>query len=107
MTDKDSRIEELEIENMALKVELKQTQGKLKDVIHNTEQARYKAEQARKNYERWLEKSPDERLTEEIGRVRNDRDYWKRKYEELRDAALDATRLLTKPGKWKAVEDDG
>jgi hypothetical protein len=99
------RIEELEIENMALKAELKATQGKLRETIHNTEQAKYKAEQARARYERSLEESPDDRLKDEIKRVRKDRDYWKREYEKLHDAAFDATRLLTKPDKWKLVEE--
>jgi lipid II:glycine glycyltransferase (peptidoglycan interpeptide bridge formation enzyme) len=90
---------------MALKAELKLTQGKLREIIHNTEAARYKAEQAREKYERSLDESPDERLKDEIKRVRKDRDYWKREYGKLHDAAFDATRLLTKPDKWKLVEE--
>ena len=99
-----AKIDELTAENLALKTELKLARGEVKNVLHNTEIAKLKAERLRDEYMERLKEPPEQAWADEIERAKASADYWRKLYDELLDANQKARTVLERRHKYELKE---
>ncbi len=101
----DKQLDELTAENRALKAELKLARGELKNVLHNTEQAKLKAERTIEEYRKLMAQPVEDRWKREIELVRSSRDHWKGECEEAVARLVDARSVLDRTKKYTLVKE--
>lgn len=102
----EKELDELTARNRALEAELKLARGEVKQVLHNTETARQKAERAAADYRRWMEQPRDESWERELKMAKSTGEYWKGLYDEAAKALENVRKIAAMGKKYALMEVD-